>query len=130
MSIIGVVALILVADDNRAIRRLVRKTLQSAGHTVSEVSDGRGAIDLLMGAARYDLLILDLNMPGVSGGDTLGLLRADLPELAVIVITGYISVDSRRANELISQRGVARLLAKPFKTQELVQAVDETLAGL
>ena len=124
MPIIGDVSLVLVADDQRVIRKLVRRTLEPAGHTVNEATNGRLALELLVGPGGYDLLILDLNMPGVSGTDTLKLLRRDLPELAVIVITGFVSPESKQAQEMVSQYGVSRLLAKPFSTEELLSAVD------
>lgn len=110
---------ILVADDDAATRDLVRRALQSDGHQVVASADGTEALDQLQNtAAAFDLLISDVEMPGIDGIDLAGQALRFAPRLRVLLMSGY-SEQLGRAAELGSPR--VRTLSKPF-TLEKVRA--------
>jgi len=117
---------IIVIDDQEAIRRLIRRTLESRGYSVFEASDGADGLRLLAQQAA-DLVITDIFMPGLDGIETLRQIRKEFPQVKVIVISGGDStgtLDMRRDAEFL---GAVRSLAKPFTTTELVGLVEELL---
>jgi len=116
-------ARILVVDDEASIRDLLVKTLALAEYEVDVAADGPSAIDRLR-LYPYDLLIVDLKMPGMDG---LGVIRearrykADLP---VLIITGYSSESS--AIEAVNL-GVAGYLTKPFRVSKVLEVAAKAL---
>src|SRR5947199_4384985 len=79
---------ILVVDDEQAVRDLLAKTLTMADYEVDAVPDGPSALDRLH-SKEYDLLITDLKMPGMDGLSVIREARRQMPDLPVIIITGY-----------------------------------------
>lgn len=110
---------VLLADDEDGIRRLVAPVLRSHGFTVLEAADGKEALEL---AERHDgpihLLLTDWSMPRLNGGELIRRLNIGRPRTAVLVMSGYAGV------EALSQ---APVLRKPFKPQDLVNAVQGAL---
>ncbi len=116
---------VLVADDEPVIRRLVSRLLTRAGYDVELVCDGREALDrLLSDAPKFDLLILDLSMPGMSGSDVLNITADRLPDLPILVMSGYSEDDL--VSELISVNN-ASFLPKPFTAEELLQKTRDVV---
>ncbi len=106
---------VLIVDDERSIREGLAKTLRRMGHEVDVCPDGRSALDCFAGGD-YDLVFLDLKMPGIDGMDVLARMREIDPEVIVVIITGYPSVD----NVLKAFRlGAYDYLPKPFSPQEV-----------
>ncbi len=123
-------ARVLVVEDSAPIRMLVKKTLEMRGTTVDEAANGREGLDTLRKGCsrdfRYDLVVLDLMMPGMGGLEMLQHLRADqeIRGTRVIVVTAKNS----RADILqCAKFGVANYLLKPFTTQTLVDAIEKAL---
>jgi PAS domain S-box-containing protein len=114
-------ALILIADDEPAIRRLLSQTLEDEGYRTIVVSTGADAVDLAR-RRRPDLILLDVMMPGISGFDVLQILRSD-PDTAKIPVMILSMVENR-------QRGLAlgadAYLTKPIDRVELL----DTIVGL
>jgi two-component system, OmpR family, KDP operon response regulator KdpE len=77
---------ILVVDDEPAIRRALRPPLAELGFQVSEASRGEEAL-LALRAAVYDVVLLDINMPGLGGIDTLRRIRTFAPRLPVLMLS-------------------------------------------
>lgn len=116
----GTMARILIADDSRPIRMLIRRALSIADHEILEAEDGDAALDALI-QERPDVVILDVIMPGLSGIDVCRAARAD-PDLAstpIIFLTGDVMSDQLR------EAGADRIFAKPFSPHRLLAAVDE-----
>jgi len=107
--------MIVVVDDDEAMRDSCRQTLERSGYRVATAKDGFSAVKAIQANAP-DLVILDLKMPGVDGTDLLGKIRAEHPGLDVVVITGYSSVGS--AVECM-RLGAYDYLPKPFDTEAL-----------
>ena len=106
---------ILVVDDEEVMRDSCRQALHRAGHRVKVAADGLEAMNTLKKES-FDLIILDLKMPGLNGLDVLQKVKEDDPEAIVIVITGYATVES--AVEAM-KRGAYDYLSKPFTPAHL-----------
>jgi two-component system, NtrC family, response regulator AtoC len=86
-------ARILVADDEQGLRAFVAEALEDDGHAVAQAADGAAALHLLAKES-FDLLLTDLKMPRVDGMQLLRQVRAEQPELEVIVLTAFGTVDT------------------------------------
>jgi len=119
-------AKILIVDDSSLSRRIVRGILESAGHDVTEASDGIAAIDSYA-VEKPDLVLLDLVMGGMGGLEVLQKLRESDSEARVIVATADIQSSTR---EMAAQAGSRAFLNKPIRREELLTAVNSSLEGL
>ncbi|MCP4246540.1 MAG: PAS domain S-box protein, partial [bacterium] len=116
--------LILVVEDNSHVRSIIRSALNSNGYVVLEAGDGVEAQSALASrGSGIRLVLLDLDLPKLSGLSVLEDIRRRPGSMAAMVITGDVDVDIQK--EL--QQG-ERLLRKPFSVPELVQAVQASLA--
>jgi len=106
---------ILVVDDEGALRRTIRTTLESKGHAVAEAATGAQAVERVR-ASRPDLVLLDLRLGRESGLDALADLYRAAPGLGVVVITAHASIDT--AVEAM-RRGALDYLPKPFTPRQL-----------
>jgi excisionase family DNA binding protein len=115
---------ILLVDDEESIRRLLSRMLESA-YDVEIAADAESALRLLREPdAHYDLLISDLNMPGIDGLTLIREARRIDSTLPAIVITGYSSEST--AIEALNL-GVAGYLTKPFGTTQVLMAAAKAL---
>lgn len=116
-------ARILVVDDEANIRFFLSETLSRDGHEVIAVDSGEAALALIA-QQDFDLALIDLKLKGINGMDTLAAIREHSPDTAVIVLTGYASLDT--AVEALRQ-GAHDYLFKPAKTIELRESVRSGL---
>ncbi|GFE94167.1 ATP-binding protein [Acetobacter persici] len=119
---------VLVVEDDAAIRDIVVTILSMAGHRVLEAGDGEQAFDVAAAAkGRIDLLVTDIQLPGPLDGVTLSRVLAGRDAgLAVIYMSGEITADSPPPPGALEG---ARLLAKPFRRDGLMQAVTTALSA-
>lgn len=121
---------ILVVDDQQDIRELTASVLGGAGYDVRTLGCGADAVDLIAGES-FDLVLLDINMPGMDGWETLRLIRAD--ELAGGLPVVMFSVKGDFGDKVLSmQEGALDYITKPFEIDELLGRLDrifETLDG-
>ena len=110
---------VLIIDDDESIRTACIQTLQEAGFRARAVEDGSCAFEKIERES-FDVVLLDLKMPGISGMDVLKKLKTDEPDIQVIVITGYASIDY--AVEA-GRMGVFDFLCKPFSPEILIATV-------
>lgn len=118
--------LVLIVDDDDAVRQLERRTLVPAGYDVVEATSGAHALALINGGLHPDLVVTDLDMPGIPGELLVQRLRAARPHQRVLYVTGKIHrvlaiPPDMRAGDLF--------LDKPFTTKGLLDAVAQTLAA-
>jgi signal transduction histidine kinase/CheY-like chemotaxis protein len=113
---------VLVADDEPSVRATVRRLLERRGATVVLAVDGLEAEARLRGE-RFDLVLLDVVMPGHNGYDVLAVARATHPALPVILMSGYTG---RARGEGIEEEPDA-FIEKPFTAKILDAAIDEVL---
>jgi putative two-component system response regulator len=117
------VSRILVIDDEAVIRMLMLEILEAAGHEVVGAETAERALTLLE-ESEFDLVVSDIVMPGLSGLELLGAVRARRASLPVVLVTGAGTYDT------LSQaltRGAAGLVTKPFAHVELQNAVADAL---
>ncbi len=82
----SIIPRVLVADNQPQVRKLLVGKLKSAGYTVGEAGSGPKTLDVLR-STRFQVLVLDLDMPGADGFDVLKAVRSDMPHLRVLVIS-------------------------------------------
>jgi CheY-like chemotaxis protein len=125
------VASILVIDDDRAVLSTVKLLLERAAHTVEAVDNSRAGLRLLE-TRGFDLLVVDIFMPGMDGFETMRLVHQSRPEMPVIVMSGQ---EFRSASErgpdflhMATKLGATSSLQKPFRPPELLAAVAKSLS--
>ncbi|MGC2767999.1 MAG: response regulator transcription factor [Candidatus Acidiferrum sp.] len=113
---------ILVVDDEPQIRRVLRSTLSFRGYTIIEVSSGEEAVDLV-GRVKPDLILLDVNLPGMSGIETCREIRR-ITDAPIIMLT----VRSAERDKVIAlDAGADDYVTKPFGIEELLARVRASL---
>jgi two-component system cell cycle sensor histidine kinase/response regulator CckA len=117
-------ATVLLVDDEEAIRSVVRAILEEGGYAVLAAANGREALSLCEpGAGPIDLLLTDLDMPVIGGGQLAEDVRKVRPDLKVIFMSGAAHEDVIR----LRFESEAPFLQKPFTSAELMRKVRETL---
>jgi CheY-like chemotaxis protein len=118
------VARILIVDDDRAVQATIRLLLERAGHSVVVAGDGRKAL-AAFDTGDFDLLFLDIFMPGMDGFETMRLVHQQQPHIPIIVISGnpIHSDSSPDFLTMATKLGAVWSLQKPFKPAELLAAV-------
>jgi len=114
---------ILVVDDDRAILQSCENILTDEGHEVQTAGHGFAGLELLKQHA-FDLVLVDLKMPGMNGLEMLEAARRMKPELVVIIFTAFASIET--AVEAI-KAGAFNYVTKPFTSAELVTMVEKGL---
>jgi excisionase family DNA binding protein len=118
---------VLVVDDEASIRDLLARTLALAEYEVDTAVDATSALDRLRASAgAYDLLISDLNMPGMDGLTLIREVKRIKADLPIIIITGFSSESS--AIEAVNL-GVAGYLTKPFRVPQVLAAAAKALGA-
>ncbi|HKS95244.1 MAG TPA: response regulator transcription factor [Terriglobia bacterium] len=113
---------ILVVDDDSQIRRVMRATLTARGYEVNDARSGEAALDRLREQA-YDLVLLDMNMPGVDGLETCRAIRAG-SEVPLIMLT-VRNTEQDKVDAL--DAGADDYITKPFGTPELLARIRAAL---
>lgn len=116
---------ILLVDDDELIRASFPPLVEILGHEVaSTAADGDEALRLIDGGLEVDVVVLDQNMPGLSGVEVLDRLRARRPRLPVVLSTGYLdeTVAAR-----VKNRPHVWLLMKPYSIDEVGRALDDAM---
>lgn len=116
---------ILLVDDQKSLRRSLSLMLQNSGFETGEAESGEEALALLRGE-RYDLVITDLRMEGMSGVDLLREIKHDNPLLPVILITAYGSIES--AVDAM-RLGAFDYLTKPFREEDILEKIRAAQAA-
>jgi CheY-like chemotaxis protein len=123
-------ARILVVDDETAIRLAIRMILENAGHTVVVAEGGHDAVSAIE-AFSFDVLVVDIFMPGMDGLETIRVFRDSAPEVPIIAMSGY-AMRGETMPEFFRQAlglGAAMCLCKPFKGRELIHAIATVCAS-
>jgi two-component system KDP operon response regulator KdpE len=110
---------LLIVDDEPAIRRALKPPLLELGFQVGEASRGEEAL-LSLRAATYDVVLLDVNMPGIGGMETLRRIRAIAPRLPILMLTVR---DSEEDKVEALEMGADDYVTKPFSTRELIARI-------
>jgi CheY-like chemotaxis protein len=116
---------ILVVDDEDSIRSLIREVLSSQNHTFDEAGTGAEALEKVR-AGKYDLVILDRNMPTMSGIQALSILRAN-PQYKNLKILMCTSASVTKEVDEAFQAGANDYILKPLNLQMLIKKVQRAL---
>jgi len=116
---------ILVVDDEHSICMLLSDVLGRFGHNVVTCQDGANALQLADNK-KFNLVFLDIRMPGMGGLDVLKNLRELQPEATFVMITGYAKDDI--IDEAL-QSGASACLCKPFSLTQVTKLLEEVTAG-
>jgi len=118
----------LVVDDNEDIRDVFCRLIERAGHNASTAVDGQDAVEILQ-AETFDVMLLDLTMPRMSGVDVVRWLRAR-PEVAPDIRIVVISAWAGEHRAVLQELGIVTVMQKPLRIQQLTDLIAETLLEL
>lgn len=118
-------AAILVVDDSTTMRQMVAFTLASAGHEVVEAPDGNKALGLAK-QRKFDLVITDVNMPGMNGIDLVQSLRGvpDCKFIPILVLTTEAGTELKQKGK---SAGATGWIVKPFNPEVLLETLKKVL---
>jgi len=114
---------ILVVDDDEVVRRSYLRSLESISSNIKAASDGEEALQT-MEQNPFDVVLLDLRMPGQDGLSVLRTIKQKWPESEVVIITGYPTMDS--AKEAV-RLGAYDYVAKPVGPQDVINIADRAM---
>ena len=112
---------ILIIDDEEIIRMSCERALQAAGFSTGVASGGREGLDMLE-KDKYDVVLLDLKMPDMDGMEVLNNIKSAWPDINVIMISGYSTVDT--AVQAL-RCGAVNFIQKPFSPDTIISAINE-----
>lgn len=114
---------LLVVDDEAIVGKRLSQVFSKMGFEIETYTEPAGAMKA-MAEKPFDVVVTDLKMDGMDGMEVLKRVRATNPRTQVIIITGYASPETA---ELAQQQGVFEFLVKPFRLDELKQAIFRAL---
>jgi len=123
----SIAATILLAEDSEAVRRVAEKVLARFGARVIAVADGQQAVDrFATDPGQFDLLFLDIMMPGLSGFEVAARCRSLRPDIPVLFASGYAAESLGAKTEMTANDTI---LHKPYDPDSLRAAVRKLVAG-
>lgn len=120
---------ILVVDDDSAVSTTIALLLERNGHDVVVANDGRKGLKAL-DSGQFDLLIVDIFMPGMDGLETMRLVHRQRPGIPILVISGQVFGSDSKAPDFLhmaTKLGAITSLRKPFKPAALLASVARCL---
>lgn len=118
---------ILVIDDDKQMREMLKQTLERAGYAVIEAANGVEGLTIHR-EQHVDVVITDLIMPGKDGMETIIELKREFPDVRIIAVSGgNRAMDPRDYLLYTSQFGVRHTFTKPFDTKEIINAIESLL---
>lgn len=115
---------IFLVEDEPVVQDVLKRLFRPRGYKVKTADRGDTALSALESNADYDLIITDLNLPGVSGIDVIKRAKALCPEVPVVLITAFASIDSAVA---AMKAGAFDYIPKPFNNEQVLMVVDKAL---
>ena len=115
-------AVVLIVDDDDAVRATTADVLNRVGYTVLQASGGKEALDLLDAEGTIDVLLTDVVMPGMSGTTLARRVRVSRPQMPIVFISGYAEPDEIAGEQL------GRLVRKPFAMSDLRKQIEDAIA--
>ena len=120
-------AKILLIDDERAMRQIIFKTLEGAGHAVRQAENGKAGL-ALFNSHTFELVITDVFMPDKDGIETIREIRAQAPATRILAVSGGGRVGATEFLGLAKTFGADMILQKPFRMHSLLDTVEQLLA--
>jgi two-component system cell cycle response regulator DivK len=119
-------SVILIVEDNPRNMKLVRDVLQVKGHTTLEATTGEAGV-ALASEHKPDLILMDIQLPGMNGIEALGVLRGQ-PETAAIPVIAVTASVMQQDRKLITEAGFNGYVGKPISLVEFLETVSAALA--
>ena len=116
---------ILIADDEQEVREVLKKLLLKKIHCTIELADDGAQVIERIKQAAFDLLLLDVKMPGLSGIDVIKEVRRVSPRTKIVVISGY---DSKEVSDRALEEGAADYILKSYVSEEIESKIKKILA--
>jgi signal transduction histidine kinase len=113
---------ILAVDDDTLVLMNTAAMLDDQSHRVTTAHSGKEALNILRRGERFDLLITDQGMPGMTGAELIEIVRAEQPDLPIVLATGYAELPPGVATDMLR-------ISKPFLQNQLLQVVKEAVKG-
>ena len=125
-------ASILIVDDDQAVRNATKIALEASGFDVVAVADGKSGL-VKIAEQHFDVVIVDLFMPGMDGLETTRAIRKLSPHMPIIAASGFMFGGSCPEmpifQEMAQEAGALHTLYKPFRPKDLLQAVQKALGA-
>lgn len=113
---------VLLVDDEPELVFTMAERLELRGYEVDAVISGAEALERVRSTA-FDIAVVDLKMPGMSGAEVLDSIRGDYPEMPVILLTGHGATGEAEEQESVEVKACAYLF-KPINIEELIKAME------
>ena len=120
-------SVVLIVEDNERNLKLVRDVLQVKGYATLEAVNGEDGVKLAI-EHKPDLVLMDIQLPGINGIEALGLLRAH-PATAKIPVIAVTASVMQRDRKMITEAGFDAYVGKPINLKEFLEAVRKALEG-
>jgi CheY-like chemotaxis protein len=120
------VSRILVIDDEADFRTVMRAFLEADGHDVIEAENGQDGLDKFR-SCNPDLIVTDIYMPVLNGIETIRKIREEMPDIAVIAVSGGAGGQATAMLQLAGDAGANRTMEKPFRKAALLDNVEQLL---
>lgn len=118
-------ALILLVDDEEAVRRIAARSLERLGYRVLEAADGRAALEILETYAHtIDLILTDVRMPRLSGDELAHIASRRWPDIPVVLTSGHA-----RTGDFTESGLILPVLPKPYSRAALAETISTALGG-
>lgn len=118
---------ILIVDDDKIVLESCRRILEAEGIAVLTAGNAEKAESVIQGEGPFDVIMTDIKMPGRDGFELIRSIRRAYPEMAVLMMTGYLIPETIRKGTEI---GADVLIAKPFTPEELLASIREAVAAV
>ena len=118
---------VLVVDDEPAVRKVVKLTLEKAGYDVIEAEDGAQAVQEVKSGENplmLDVILTDIRMPKMNGLEAIQYFQQEFPHVSLIVLTGFPNIEMATS---LMQQGVITYLVKPVERETLLAAVSKAM---
>ena len=115
--------MILIVDDDKALCSNLTDILGQKGYSISVAYDSSTALEKVK-MNKFDIMLLDMNLPALNGFETYQAIRKVRPDLVVIIITGYLS-DMEGLVKAVREEGAYTLLEKPIQMDSLLQLLEK-----
>ena len=115
---------IFVVDDEEMVRTVAAEVLRHLGYEVELAASGEEAVARIEAGARPDCVLLDVVMPGMGGAETLRRIRALVPEIPVVISSGFTD---RVSASSLTDEGASAIISKPYRMETLGSRLRELL---
>lgn len=115
---------VLIVDDEYLFCKRLKQYLEGKGYEADFTTNGEQALDMVKDGKAYDVMTLDIRMPGLNGYEVLKKLKWDSKDLSVIVIS---AIDVPDMEDRLLHAGASAVLSKPINLEELAKTIEEVV---